>query len=286
MRQLIVTGDDFGLALPVNEAIMHAHTRGILTSASLMVGAAAAQDAIERARTLPTLKVGLHLVLVEGKAVLPPDVIPDLVDAHGLFSTRLLSAGCSFFFRPNVRRQLELEIRAQFQAFKQSGLALDHVNGHNHMHLHPTVLSAVLKVGKDFGLRYVRLPYEPLLASWRAARREPLRRFTSWALLWPLLRWVKWRITQAKLSCNDFVFGFHDSGHLRADLLERFLQQLPDGLTEIYCHPATRRCTELDSTMSDYEHEEEFKALVHAGVKAAIASQRITRRSCCEMASS
>jgi len=89
MRKLIVTGDDFGLAVPVNEAIEEAHRRGILTTASLMVGAGAAADAVERARQLPTLRVGLHLVLVEGRPVLPPREIPDLVDGRGEFSTRL-----------------------------------------------------------------------------------------------------------------------------------------------------------------------------------------------------
>jgi hopanoid biosynthesis associated protein HpnK len=284
MRQLIITGDDFGLAEPINEAIEYAHRHGILTSASLMVGAAAAHDAIARALKLPTLKVGLHLVLVEGKPVSAPEHIPDLVDAEGMFSTRLVRAGFSFFFRPAVRRQLELEIRAQFQAFKHSGLALDHVNGHNHMHLHPTVLNTVLKIGREFGLRHVRLPYEPLLPSCRAARRRLFSRFASWALLWPWMRWLKWRVNQAGLSCNDFVFGFHDSGHVRAELLERFLRHLPEGITEIYCHPATRRCPELEDTMSDYEHEEELRALVHPAVKAALAMQGITRSSCCEMA--
>jgi hopanoid biosynthesis associated protein HpnK len=285
MRQLIVTGDDFGLAQPVNEAIEYAHRHGILTSASLMVGAPAAEDAIERARRLPTLKVGLHLVLVEGKPVLDPSVIPDLVDPNGMFSTRLIGAGLKFFFHPSARRQLELEIRAQFQAFTQSGLPLDHVNGHNHMHLHPTVLNTVLKVGREFGLRHVRLPYEPLLPSWRAARSRPLGRFASWALLWPWMRWLKWRVKHAGICCNDFVFGLHDSGHLRAELLERFLLHLPEGLTEIYCHPATRRCAELEDTMSDYEHEEELRALVHPAVKAAVLMQDIRRGACCGTAS-
>ena len=93
MRRLIVTGDDFGLAVPVNEAIEEAHRHGILTAASLMVGAEAAADAVERARRLPSLRVGLHLVLVEGRSVLPPEAIPDLVDRHGEFSPRLVRAG-------------------------------------------------------------------------------------------------------------------------------------------------------------------------------------------------
>jgi chitin disaccharide deacetylase len=283
VRQLIVTGDDFGLAIPVNEAIEEAHRHGILTTASLMVSAGAAEDAIERAKRFPTLNVGLHLVLVEGRPVLAPAVIPDLVDARGLFSTRLVRAGFNYFFRPGITRQLEMEVRAQFQAFKRTGLVLDHVNAHNHMHLHPTVLSIILKVGQDFGLRSIRLPYEPLLPSLRARRSHLVSRFLTWALLWPWTRLLKLRVRQAGVKCNDFVFGLHDSGHLTGQLVAGFLKQLPQGVTEIYFHPATRRCSELESTMPDYEHEREFEALTNKDIKGLIATSGIHRMAFSEL---
>ena len=169
MKKIIVTGDDFGLAVPVNEAIVGAHRNGILTAASLMMGERFSQDAVKRAREHPSLKVGLHLVLVEGTPVSAPRQIPDLVDANGAFSTHLVRAGFRFFFHPRIRRQLETEIRAQFEAFQNTGLALDHANAHNHMHLHPTVLRLMLNVGKDYGLRAVRLPCEPPVRSWKAS---------------------------------------------------------------------------------------------------------------------
>jgi len=277
VRRLIVTGDDFGLAIPVNEAIEEAHRNGILTTASLMVGAAHTADAIERAKRLPMLKVGLHLVLVEGRPVLSPALIPDLVDERGLFSTRFLRAGLEFFFCPGIAQQLESETRAQFQAFTRTGLALDHVNAHNHMHLHPTVLSIILKVGQEFGLRSIRLPYEPLVPSLRACRTRRAGRFLSWAMLWPWMHLLKARIKRAGMECNDFAFGFHDSGHLTSDLLERFIQYLPAGVTEIYCHPATRRCPEIDETMADYEHEAELKALIDPDIRAALMQQNVQR---------
>ena len=158
MKRLIVTGDDFGLALPVNEAIEVAHRDGILTAASLMVSGQAAADAVERARRLPTLRVGLHVVLVQGRPVLPPEKVPDLVGESGEFGARLVRAGFRFFFLPAVRRQLEAEIRAQFAAFRETGLALDHANGHSHMQLHPTVMALIIRVGREFGLRAVRVP--------------------------------------------------------------------------------------------------------------------------------
>ena len=277
MRRLIITGDDFGLAVPVNEAIEEAHRNGILTTASLMVGAAHAADAIERAKRLPMLKVGLHLVLVEGRPVLSPVEIPDLVDERGAFSTRFLQAGLKFFFYPGIARQLEAETRAQFQAFTRTGLVLDHVNAHNHMHLHPTVLNIILKVGQDFGLRSIRLPYEPLLPSLRVCRDAWAVRVMTWAMLWPWTRLVKLRVKSAGMECNDFVFGLHDSGHLTSDLFDRLIRCLPAGVTEIYCHPATRRCPEIDETMGDYENEAEFKALLNPDIREALMRHGVQR---------
>ena len=277
MRTLIVTGDDFGLAVPVNEAIEEAHQRGILTTASLMVGADSAADAVERARRLPLLKVGLHLVLVEGHPVLPPHEIPDLVDGRGECSTNLFRAGLNFFFRPGVRRQLEAEIRAQFQAFQDTGLPLDHVNAHNHMHLHPTVLGLVLKVGREFGLRAVRVPYEPLLPSWRASGGALLPRAAAWLLTAPWSRLLRARLRRADMRANDFVFGLHDSGKMDADRVLRFLRHLPQGVTEMYFHPATRRCPETGRTMSDYHHQREFEALTSPAVREALLASGAQR---------
>ena len=103
-RDVIITADDFGLDVAVNQAVEQAHCQGILTAASLMVGAPAAADAVERARRLPALRVGLHVVLVQGRPVLPPEQVPDLVGETGELSDRLVRAGFSWFFRPRVRR--------------------------------------------------------------------------------------------------------------------------------------------------------------------------------------
>ena len=161
MKGLIVTADDFGAALEVNDAVEQGHRDGILTAASLMVSAPAAADAVARAKSLPRLRVGLHLVLVEGRPTLPADRVAGLVDTHGLFRTDMAAAGAAMFFLPRVRRQLEAEIEAQFDAFRATGLALDHVNAHKHFHLHPTIAATILRVGKRHGLRAIRVPLEP-----------------------------------------------------------------------------------------------------------------------------
>ena len=171
LKHLVVTADDFGLAPEVNEAVEEAHRHGILTAASLMAAEPAAADAVARARHMPGLRVGLHLVLVEGRPVLPPERVPDLVDAQGFFRQNMVRAGVDFFFRPKVRRQLEAEIEAQFDAFAATGLPLDHVNAHKHFHLHPTIAGLMLRIGKRHGAKAMRVPLEPT-ACWRRWRRS------------------------------------------------------------------------------------------------------------------
>ncbi|MDR0310869.1 MAG: hopanoid biosynthesis-associated protein HpnK [Acidobacteriota bacterium] len=261
MKKVIITGDDFGLARPVNEAIVRAHMEGILTSASLMTGGEFFADAVERARNHPTLRVGLHLTLVEGRPVSPPETIPDIVDSNGEFSTRLARAGFRFFFLPRIRRQLETEIRAQFEAFARTGLPLDHADAHNHMHLHPTVLGLMLKTGKEYGLCAVRLPKEPPLRSWRAAKRALAARFASASFLAPWMLLMKRTLRRAGIKCNDYLFGMTDSGAMTEPLLQNILRNLPDGVTELCCHPAVSRSAEIDRAMPLYRHEDEFRAL-------------------------
>lgn len=275
MKKIIVTGDDFGFSLPVNEAIEEAHCRGVLTTASLMIGARAARDAVDRAGRLPSLRVGLHLVLVNGTPISPPQAIPDLVDLGGRFSPHLFKAGIKFFFRPRVRQQLEKEIRAQFQAFGSTGLPLDHVNCHNHMHLHPTIGGLVLKVGREFGLRAVRYPYEPVFPSWRASQKGFGRKWMSWLFLWPWLALLRRQLRHARVRSNQFIFGMNDSGDMNLDLVIGFLRNLPPGITEIYFHPASRHDPELDRAAANYRYQEEFATLTSPALRQALQTSGI-----------
>jgi chitin disaccharide deacetylase len=269
VKRVIFTADDFGLSMALNEAVEEAHRKGALNTASLMVGADAAGDALERARRLPALQVGLHLVLVDGRPVSAPHAIPDLLDSKGAFSSHLVRAGLSFFFRTGVRQQLEQEIRAQFEAFQKTGLALDHVNCHHHMQLHATIADLILKVGREFGVPAVRYPNEPAIGSWRASRQHLHRRLIS-RLLLPWLILLKKRLHQAGVRSNDFVFGMHDSGNMNLKLVLRFLEQLPNGVTEIYFHPATGGGQEQDNPS-----RQEFEALTNPALLQALKARGI-----------
>src|ERR1700730_7760896 len=146
---LIVTADDFGLHEAVNEAVRQASLDGILTAASLMVAAPAAEAAVRLTAALPKLRVGLHLVLVDGNSVLPQRLVPALVDASGRFLDSMVLNSIRFVASRKIRAQLAAEIRAQFEAFARTGLHLDHVNAHKHFHLHPLILELVLRIGSE-----------------------------------------------------------------------------------------------------------------------------------------
>jgi hopanoid biosynthesis associated protein HpnK len=236
VRQLIVTADDFGAAVEVNLGVERAHRDGILSAASLMVAGVAASDAVARARTMPRLRVGLHLVLVEGRPVLPARAVPDLVDQTGNFRTDMARAGAAMFFLPRARAQLSAEIEAQFTAFAATGLRLDHVNAHKHFHLHPTIAALIVKIGKAFGLRGARVPLEPQRV---LAQVEQHRASGVVVLTAPFARSLRRRFRRAGIASPDQVFGLAWSGAMTGKRLTGLIEHLPEGLSEIYLHPAT-----------------------------------------------
>ena len=209
MKRLVVTADDFGLSLEVNEAVEQAHREGILTAASLMVSAPAAADAVARAKRMPSLRVGLHLVLVEAWPTLPAERLPDLTDAAGLMRADMARLGLDLARKPAARRQFAAEIAAQFEAYRATGLPLDHVNAHKHFHVHPLIAGATLRIGRGYGMRALRVPREPRDLLRRAepgARPRPALDIAPWAALLAV------RARQAGLLVPDRTLGLAWSG--------------------------------------------------------------------------
>jgi len=269
-KRLIITSDDFGADIAVNDAVEQAHRNGILTAASLMVSGDAAADAVARARTMPSLGVGLHLVLVEGRPTLRPEQVPDLVDATGHFRTDMVGAGITIFAKPAARRQLLAEVEAQFAAFAATGLPLDHVNAHKHFHLHPTIASAILRTGKRYGMKSVRAPVEPRDV---LAKIEPGTGGFDVAHFWALL--VRRRMRAAGMTVPDQVFGLAWSGALDTARLRGLIAHLPDGLTEIYTHPATN--DRYPRHAPGYAYRAELAALTDPLAREEISRKRIER---------
>jgi len=239
-----------------------AHKHGILTAASLMVAAPAAAEAIIRARRLPSLRIGLHLVLVDGTPALPPERLPDLVDAAGRLRTDLARLGFEICARPSARAQLRAEIEAQFRAYQATGLALDHVNAHKHFHLHPVVANEIIAIGGRYSMLGLRVPREPtaVLTKVESGIKLGLGYIAPWTRL--LAR----RVRRAGLRSPDCVFGLAWSGAMSAARLDGLLRHLPAGTTEIYLHPGTRDA--FENCAHGYRYAEELAALVEPQIIA------------------
>ena len=263
LKGLIVTADDFGLVREVNDAVEAAHRDGVLTAASLMVAAPAARDAVERARRLPSLRVGLHVVLTEGAPVLPASDLSHLVDGRGMLRSDMAALGATLAFSRRARWQLAAEIGAQFEAFRDTGLTLDHCNAHKHFHLHPLAGRLLAEVGARFGLRAMRVPLEPTSV---LRRIEPHTPILPVRLTAPLALALRRRVRAAGLLAPDSVFGLQWSGQMTRERLSGLIRRLPDGLSEIYLHPATGP---FPGAAPGYRHREELEALVAPEVLAA-----------------
>jgi hopanoid biosynthesis associated protein HpnK len=221
-----------------------------------MVASPGAADAVRRARAMPTLRVGLHLVLVEAKPALPPERIPDLVGPDGFFRTDMARLGFDIAFKPRVRRQMIAEIAAQFLAFRATGLPLDHVNAHKHFHLHPMIGAAAIALGKKFGARAIRVPTEPV-AVVRAI--EPASAPPSASLLAQWTRVLRAQARRAGMATPDAVFGLAWSGAMTRERIKALLENLPPGIVEIYTHPASADA--FPGHAPGYRYAEELAAL-------------------------
>jgi chitin disaccharide deacetylase len=263
VKRLVVTADDFGAAREVNDAVEAAHRRGILSAASLMVSAPAAADAIARARSMPSLRVGLHVVLTEGRPLLPASAVSRLIRRDGRFRSNLTALGVTLACSRRARGQLAAEISAQFAAFRDSGLALDHCNAHQHFHLHPLVADLLASIGRRFGVRAVRVPLEPMAV---LRKVEPHTSGASAALTLPWALALRRRVRNQGLLTADWVFGLKWSGQMTRSRLLGLVRHLPPGLSEIYLHPATGP---FPGAAPGYHYASELEALTSPEVVAA-----------------
>ena len=249
-RRLIVNADDFGRTASINQAVIRAHREGILTTTSLMVNEPACEEAVALARENPKLGVGLHLTLLCGHSALPPEQIPGLANAKGEFTTNPPGAGFRYFFQHSLREPLRREIHAQFQRFHATGLPLDHVNGHLHLHLHPTVFRILMADAAQLGIKRLRLTFDPLRLNLRLASGHFAYRVLHAAIFHSLSARARPVLAQRGIRHTDAVFGLLQNARVDEDYVNRLLPQLPAGDSELYSHPS------LD------EFKNEFDALI------------------------
>ena len=258
-RQLVVNADDFGFTLDVNSGIVEAHRRGILTATTLMANGDAFDDAVRLARETPSLDVGCHLVLIGGRSLVTGKPLPATV-------AQLLHA--------LVRREIPLydELAAQTRRIIDAGIRPTHLDTHKHTHLAPPVLEAVARIAEDFAIPWVRRPFDFPMGALGAPR---LTRWASGAL--GLLRGRFQRVLAAH-GCRtvDHFAGFRITGRVGREQLAALAAALPEGSTELMCHPghcgdALRRAR----TRLKDSRERELEALIAPETRQALERHSI-----------
>jgi hopanoid biosynthesis associated protein HpnK len=257
-RRLIVNADDFGRSHSINQAVVRAHRDGILTTTSLMVNEPGFGEAVSLARENPKLGVGLHLTLLMGHAALPPEEIPGLANARGEFSNQPVGAGMTYFFKRSLREQLRAEIRAQFDKFHATGLPLDHVNGHLHLHLHPVIFEILMEDADRLGVQRMRLTRDCLARSRRMSRGHWFYRLSHAAIYEWLSCRAREHLRRRGIRHAQITFGLLQNARVDEEYVLKLLPELPDGDSELYSHPS----------LDEFRHE--FDALVSPRVKELV----------------
>jgi hopanoid biosynthesis associated protein HpnK len=269
-RFVVINGDDFGFSSGVNQAIITAHRKGLLSSASLMITGAAFDEAVDLARQNPGLAVGLHLVTVRGKCALPARQVPHLVDCMGRFRDEPVKAGLSYQFSKAARRELALEIRTQLELFRQTGLELSHVDGHLHMHVHPVIMRILVGLAREFSIRTIRLPRMDLRSELKIDRSRLVSK-ALWCWIFGRLGDYEGKmLRRAGISFTDRVYGLLSSGEITEDYLLQLIPKMEGNLIEFYCHPSLDACgDELNGPPGS--GPEELKALLSDAVREMFA---------------
>lgn len=277
MRRLIINADDFGLTAGVNRAIAEGNRSGVVTSATMMANAQAFDNAVTLAKTLPGLKTGCHIVLIDGNPIVHD--LPSLTNGSRRFRRNLKDFALAAMRRKIGAEEIQSEAEAQIRKIQSSGITLTHVDSHKHTHMFPHVLRPVLRAARACGIRAVRNPFEPV-RSWPRGLvvGTPglwLRSAEVMALQWFAAEFRK-AVKEEKMLTTDGTVGIAVTGKLDQKILLRLLDALPQGTWELVCHPGYSDA-DLKSvgTRLTQSREVELQALTSEETKQALARQSI-----------
>jgi len=267
-RRLIINGDDFGVSREVNQAVILAHRRGILTSASLMVSGQACEHAVTLAKENPRLAVGLHVTCADGHPVMRPSEIPHIAGKNGTFPSSPAWAGLRYFFSRSARKDLFNEIAAQFEKFSQTGLNFSHVDSHCHLHVHPVVLDAIVEISERHRIKRVRVPADSFFSALPFLGSPLLAAGT--ALVFKLLTGrMKRKLRRRGFIFPQRVYGNLMTGNMSLEYVLSLLDSLPQGTSEIYFHPALP-CSPSTYDARQLQRFREFSILIDPDVRSKI----------------
>jgi chitin disaccharide deacetylase len=274
-KYVIFTADDFGLSDPLNAAVAMAHQQGQLRCASLMAIGPRFQAAVGLARQLPQLCLGVHLTLIQGRAVLAPKHLPHLITPQGFFPNNPVSTGWRYFAQSRLLPEIRRELAAQIEAVLGTGCGVWHLNGHVNLHLHPTIFPVVVDLAREYGIPAVRLAREDWRTTLALAPDHPLPKIAQ-GLIFGLLCHRAERIARAAgLIFNDHLFGLLNDGRMTEDYLIGLVSRLKPGVTEIYGHPALWADPVLMGWAPGYQRQAESAALVSPRLKAALVAAQV-----------
>lgn len=258
--RLILNADDFGKSQAVNLAVISAHKAGTLTSCSLMVSGDAFEDAVKLAKENPNLAVGIHLVTVQGRSVLPHSEIPHLVDRQGFFPNDPTIAGLRYQFSRAARRELSKELTAQMEKFHAAGLSPSHIDSHLHMHIHPVIFHLACELGERFGVKHMRVPQDDFFLGLRYDFRNTFPRFgIALIFLYFCLR-MKRVLQKRGFGFADRVYGHLFSGKMSLPYILFILNHMRSEANEIYFHPSLAPFSSRPE--SEGGEEQEYRVLV------------------------
>jgi hopanoid biosynthesis associated protein HpnK len=274
-RAVIFTADDFGLADALNGAVVLAHRQGLLSCAGLMAAGPRTEAALSLARDHPGLCLGVHLTLIQGRAILSPGAVPHLVDSRGVFPNNPVATGWRYFCQPRLLPEIRRELAAQIEVVLQAGLAVWHLNGHLNLHLHPRIFPLVADLAREYDIPGVRLAREDWRTTLALAPDGPLPKIAQGLIFAWLSRRAARQAQSAGLVFNDHIFGLLNHGRMNEAYLTALVDRLQPGVTEIYCHPGLYADPELTRWAPRYRRREELAALLSPPLKATLAAARV-----------
>jgi len=270
--RVIFTADDFGLSEGLNRAVALALRHGLLRCASLMVSGPAAAHALALARDCPELCLGVHLTLIQGRAVLPRRALPNLTDSEGYFAPHPVQTGCRYFFQARLLPEIRRELAAQIEAALATGLTFWFLNSHLNLHLHPRILPVVVGLAREYGIPAMRLVREDWRTTLTLAPDRPWSKLAHGLIFAWLSARARGLAQAAGLVVNDHLFGLLNHGRMTEKYLLGLIPRLKPGLTEIYLHPALAADREMRRATPTYLRREEFMALLSSRVHAALTA--------------
>jgi chitin disaccharide deacetylase len=236
VKRLIVNADDFGLTAGVNRGIIEAHTRGIVTSSTLMACGAAFENAVTLAKQTPSLSVGCHVLLVDASPVLDVQHVSTLTFEHNgapKFRDSIVGFACLAVTGRLDEAQIEAEITAQIRKLQSAGIEVSHLDSHKHTHIFPAAFRPMLRAAKNCGIKAIRNPFEPLVF---ASARDWKRRFQL-GILRSFRASFRQSLNEAGMITPDGCIGIVATGGLNFSTFRALIEHLPEGTWEFVSHP-------------------------------------------------